>query len=158
MAHALQHTAESQQLTLYRRVAQASRAAAKVAGARIGRDGVGRDGVGRDRVAVDPRTGAAPAAPCAPLCAGCRNKEARYGFRDAKSGELRYDRPRTLCFECFRVEIGRRQAVAAQLARGWNAAQTSLPLDDTALEERLRDATRRRRRAQIAARHALELR
>ena len=150
MGHALEHTAESQQLTLYRRVAQASRAAAKVAGARIGRDGVGRDRAG----AVDPRTGAvAPAAPFAPLCAGCRNKEARYGFRDAKAGELRYDRPRTLCFECFRVEIGRRQAVAAQLARGWNAAQAQLPLEDT-----LRDLTRRRRRAQIVARHALELR
>jgi hypothetical protein len=88
-----------------------------------------------------------------PLCAGCRNKEARYGFRDGKAGELRYDRPSTLCFECFRVEIGRRQAVAAQLARGWNAEQAPLPLDDT-----LRDLTRRRRRAQIAARHALELR
>jgi hypothetical protein len=84
-----------------------------------------------------------------PLCAGCREKEARYGFRD-EDGDTAADRPRTLCFSCFRVELGRRQAVAAQLARGWNARQESLPL-----EVKLDELTRRRRRAQIAARHAL---
>ena len=87
----------------------------------------------------------------APLCAGCREKEARYGFRadDAEPGE---ERPGTLCFSCFRVELNRRQAVAARLARGWNAEQARLPLDQT-----LQALTRRRRRAQIAARHALGL-
>jgi hypothetical protein len=84
----------------------------------------------------------------APLCAGCRAREARYGFRDEQDPVA--ERPRTLCFDCFRVEISRRQAVAARLARGWNAKQVRLPLDET-----LRDLTRRRRRAQIAARHAL---
>jgi hypothetical protein len=83
------------------------------------------------------------------LCAACRAKEARYGFRDERDPGI--DRPRTLCFECFRVEISRRQALAARLARGWNATQTDLPLSETL--ERL---DRRRRRAQIAARHALE--
>jgi len=87
----------------------------------------------------------------APLCAGCREKEARYGFRD-EDGDPAADRPRTLCFSCFRVELSRRQAVAAQLARGWNARQETLPLDET-----LNGLTRRRRRAQIAARHALGL-
>jgi hypothetical protein len=82
------------------------------------------------------------------LCAGCREKEARYGFRD--EGDPIAARPRTLCFECFRVEIGRRQAVAAQLARGWNAQQARLPLDET-----MRTLSLRRRRAQIAARHAI---
>lgn len=80
------------------------------------------------------------------LCAGCRTKEARYGFRD-EDGE---ERPRTLCFECFRMEIEWRQRVAAQLARGWNAEQARLPLAGT-----LKALTLRRRRAQIAARHAL---
>jgi len=139
MAHALQHTDENQQMALYSRVA-------RVVTARAARPSAGSAAQGRAR--RDDSTERH-----APLCAGCRSKEARYGFRDAKAGELRYDRPRTLCFECFRVEIDRRQAVAAQLARGWNAEQAPLPLEDT-----LRDLTRRRRRAQIAARHALELR
>jgi hypothetical protein len=46
--------------------------------------------------------------------------------------------------------MSRRQAVAARLARGWNARQARLPLEET-----LRTLRARRRRAQIAARHAL---
>lgn len=88
------------------------------------------------------------------MCAGCRQHEARYGFR-AEDAEPHEERPRTLCFSCFRIELDRRQAVAARLARGWNAEQVSLPLEKTPLEEKLRELTRRRRRAQIAARHAL---
>jgi hypothetical protein len=84
-----------------------------------------------------------------PLCAGCRAREARYGFRD--EAEPLAERPRTLCFDCFRMEINHRQAVAARLARGWNALQVRLPLEDT-----LNALTTRRRRAQIAARRALE--
>ncbi len=83
------------------------------------------------------------------LCAGCREREARYGFRHA-GADPATERPRTLCFQCFRVELERRQAVAAHLARGWNARQAALPLTHT-----LEALTRRRRRAQIAARHAL---
>ena len=45
------------------------------------------------------------------------------------------------------------EAVAARVARGWNGTQTSLPLAET-----LDRLNLRRRRAQIAARHALELR
>jgi hypothetical protein len=88
----------------------------------------------------------------APLCAGCRAKEARYGFRTEGAEAGIADRPRTLCFDCFRIEIDRRRRVAEQLARGWNAAQVGLPLEDT-----LNELSLRRRRAQIAARHALEL-
>ena len=84
------------------------------------------------------------------LCAGCRVKEARYGFRDEDDEDPTVERPRTLCFSCFRVELTRRQAVKARLARGWNGRQVSLPLEET-----LRELTHRRRRAQIAARHAL---
>lgn len=87
--------------------------------------------------------------PARPLCAGCREREARYGFRP-ENAEGHDDRPSTLCFECFRMEINRRQAVAARMARGWNAQQVSLPLDNT-----LRALDRRRRRAQIAARRAI---
>ena len=87
-----------------------------------------------------------------PLCAGCRAKEARYGFRAEGSEEASLDRPRTLCFDCFRIEIDRRRRAAEQLAKGWNASQVGLPLEDT-----LNQLSLRRRRAQIAARHALDV-
>jgi hypothetical protein len=83
------------------------------------------------------------------LCAGCRAKEARYGFRPEGEDDPTLDRPRALCFECFRVEVTRRQLVRERMARGWNAQQAGLPLQDT-----LRALDTRRRRAQIAARHA----
>jgi hypothetical protein len=56
------------------------------------------------------------------------------------------ERPRTLCFECFRVEMIRRQESA-------RAVQVQLPLERT-----LETLNRRRRHAQIAARKALGLR
>ena len=84
------------------------------------------------------------------LCAGCREREARYGFRE--DDDPATERPRTLCFSCFRVELSRRQAVRERLARGWNAHQVALPLEET-----LKRLALRRRRAQIAARHALGL-
>jgi hypothetical protein len=87
--------------------------------------------------------------PATRVCAGCREKEARYGFRDVR----RLENGRTLCFECFRMELNRRHSVAVRLARSWDASQATLPLAQV-----LEDAARRRRRAQIAARHALGLR
>jgi hypothetical protein len=84
------------------------------------------------------------------LCAACRNREARYGFTDPGSEEGRDSRPSTLCFECFRMELSRRRAVAARFARGWSGEQAPLPLEET-----LRSLSLRRRRAQIAARHAI---
>lgn len=87
------------------------------------------------------------------MCAACRAREARYGFRDENDENPLVDRPNTLCFDCFRMEVDRRQAVARQLAQGWNATQARLPLAGT-----LDELSRRRRRAQIAARHALALR
>jgi hypothetical protein len=78
--------------------------------------------------------------PARPLCARCRVKDARYGFEEEEGLE----RPRTLCFECFRLEIVRRQQMSGQ------ATTSTLPLDDT-----LRSIDLRRRRAQIAARRVL---
>lgn len=78
------------------------------------------------------------------LCHACHAREARYGFR-AEHDDPQLDRPRTLCFECFRLELGRRQEAA-------RAIQVQLPL-----EQRLDAIHKRRRRAQIAARRALGL-
>ena len=80
-----------------------------------------------------------------PLCASCRAGEARYGFRTQADDPL-VERPRTLCFECFRVEMSRRQESA-------RAVQAWLPL-----HRRLHGLDLRRRRAQIAARKALGIR
>jgi hypothetical protein len=84
------------------------------------------------------------------LCKSCRASEARYGFKQAE-GTHPDDRPRTLCFQCFREELDRRQAVADRISKG-DYEQGRLPLDET-----LRTLSRRRHRAQIAARHALGL-
>lgn len=83
--------------------------------------------------------------PSVALCARCRAKEARYGFRRGDSP----DRPSTLCFECFLLEISRRPATSARPER------ESVMQKKTALEQTLRELDLRRRRAQIAARRAL---
>jgi hypothetical protein len=88
-----------------------------------------------------PRT-PAPRTPA--LCAGCQAREARYGFRPDQADPL-VERPRALCFECFRAEIGRRRSAS-------ETVQVRLPLEQTLQSLRLR-----RRRAQIAARRALAL-
>ena len=130
MAQALREVNDGQQLALY------------------GRSNYGRARM-LPRVGMHPRRAGSPEPASRKLCAGCRAREARYGFRDEAHPQA--DRPQTLCFDCFRMEIVRRQAVAAQLARGWNASQVRLPLEET-----LKELSRRRRRAQIAARHLLE--
>jgi hypothetical protein len=99
--------------------------------------GVTRSGVARVGRTTDRRAGPV-------LCAACHAREARYGFR-TEQDDPQLDRPRTLCFECFRLEMGRRQEAA-------RAVQVALPL-----EERLKAIDLRRRRAQIAARRALGL-
>ncbi len=82
------------------------------------------------------------------LCARCQAREARYGFRPPYPQPPR-ERPSTLCFECFRLELERRHSAARYSAR-----TQSEPLH-IPLEERLRQLTLRRRRAQIAARRAV---
>jgi hypothetical protein len=106
------------------------------------------------RAGEPARRRARPRSPYPPrLCAACSAREARYGFRDEHDDDPAIERPRTLCFDCFRMEMDRRRILAAQLARGWNATQTELPLAAT-----LETLARRRGRAQIAARRALNLR
>ena len=85
------------------------------------------------------------------LCEGCRMREAQYGFRTGWLAERRT----TLCFPCFRSELGRRQGALARRGGadgpGLDATQARLPLAVT-----LEILRTRRRHAQIAARHALD--
>lgn len=72
------------------------------------------------------------------MCAGCRQRPARFQYR----GHVKADRFHTLCFQCYRAAMDR---VRADARRAGTA-----PAD-----ARYEDLARRRRRAQIAARHAL---
>ena len=85
------------------------------------------------------------------LCEQCRMREAHYGFRTGWGAERRT----TLCFPCFRSELGRRQGALARRGGtdgpGLDANQARLPLAVT-----LETLRTRRRHAQIAARHALD--
>ena|SRR5437870_2653148 len=128
---------EGQQLVLYER--GTTRPVRRAHDMPAVADEVARRDKSADRSPLSNRTVSKP-------CIACRTKEARYGFREAD----RPSRPRTLCFECFRMEINRRQSIADRLARGWNATQTDLPLAET-----LHELSLRRRRAQIAARRAI---
>jgi hypothetical protein len=94
--------------------------------------------------ALPPRNRERRPQPVGPLCSSCRAREARYGFRP-DGDDPQVERPRTLCFECFRIELGRRREAA-------RAVQPRLPLEQT-----LDALTRRRRHAQMAARRALGL-
>jgi hypothetical protein len=85
--------------------------------------------------------------PAMVLCRACRAKEARYGFRDPDLVE----RPGTLCFECFRLELERRQRPGSPRTR--RPSETG---ERRSLAQTLEELSRRRRRAQIAARRALD--
>ena len=64
----------------------------------------------RDRPDVMSREGAERQARTAGLCEECRMREAHYGFRTG----WRAERRTTLCFPCFRSELGRRQGALAR--------------------------------------------
>jgi len=83
--------------------------------------------------------------PATALCVACQAREARYGVRD----DDQLDPPSTLCFECFRIQLERRQSVAPRVAPGSAGPRRS------SLDETLATLDLRRRRAQIAARRAL---
>lgn len=84
--------------------------------------------------------------PAAPkhLCAACRDRHARFHYR----GVVKADRAHTLCFRCFRAELNRQRVRRTLIAPA--VTERLLPV-----EERERLLARRRRRAQIAARHVM---
>lgn len=88
------------------------------------------------------------------LCRSCRRRKSRFYIR----GAVKSDRTHTLCFECYRALVNRVRAQRLAAPDVWPLpSQPPLPArlraDREAFSEEL---ALRRRRAQIAARHALE--
>jgi hypothetical protein len=112
----------------------------------------------------------ARSAPARHLCAVCGTRPARFQYR----GVVRADRTHTLCFQCFRAAANRARVLSigrASEALPVPPHQTASPDDLGRCAPRLRgdhsdgEGTAaakyevlafRRRRAQIAARHALD--
>ena len=76
------------------------------------------------------------------LCAACRARPARFQYH----GVVKADRLHTLCFQCYRAAMDR--------VRASRVREADAPADP--LSDKYDQRARRRRRAQIAARHALE--
>jgi len=89
------------------------------------------------------------------LCLACGERRPLFYYR----GVVKADRDHTLCFECYRAELNRLRvrrlsafAVGASIANP--RPQPSKAIGDRAAL--LADIAARRRRAQMAARHAVE--
>jgi hypothetical protein len=105
-----------------------------------------------------------------PLVRGGRATAARRGARRCLScgerrplfchrGVVKADRDHTLCFECYRAEVNRLRARRLSAVAAGATVANPRPLPSRAAGDRaalLADIAARRRRAQIAARHALD--
>ncbi len=87
---------------------------------------------------ADPHVPTGRPRPDRQLCTGCRQRPARFQYR----GRVRADRSHTLCFQCYRAAMDRAREDVRLVVRLTGDA-------------RYDELARRRRRAQIAARHAL---
>ena len=87
-------------------------------------------------------------------CVVCGERRSLFSHR----GVVKADRSHTLCFECYRAELNRRCARRLAEAEYWPRIFGPAPTRSKLLGDRegLRaELEARRRRAQIAARHAL---
>lgn len=97
--------------------------------------------------------------PCHHPCAACGSRPARFQYR----GIVKADRSHTLCFQCFRAAVNRvRLALRmvepqrpAAIAPGPRAPRLRGAPQDEANAAKYDELARRRRHAQIAARHAI---
>jgi hypothetical protein len=89
------------------------------------------------------------------LCVACGSRPARFQYR----GVVKADRDHTLCFRCYRSAVDSIRNVEIPTGRIAWLPSTRLPAAvERALEaDKYQELARRRHRAQIAARHALEL-
>ena len=89
------------------------------------------------------------------LCLACGERRALFAHR----GVVKADRDHNLCFECYRAEVNRLRARRLSAAPAAAAVATPRPQPSKAVADRaalLADIAARRRRAQIAARRALD--
>jgi hypothetical protein len=89
------------------------------------------------------------------LCLACGERRPLFYYR----GVVKADRDHTLCFECYRAEVNRLRARRMSAFAAGSAIANPRPQPSKAIGDRaalLADIAARRRRAQIAARHALE--
>ncbi len=92
-------------------------------------------------------------------CAACGTRPARFQYR----GIVKADRSHTLCFQCFRAAVNRVRLALRMVEPRGPAAVVPGPgaprlrvAQDEANAPKYDELARRRHRAQIAARHALE--
>ncbi|MGE5199739.1 MAG: hypothetical protein ACM3H9_08865 [Rhodospirillaceae bacterium] len=88
-------------------------------------------------------------------CLSCGERRPLFCYR----GVVKADRDHTLCFECYRAEVNRLRARRLRAVAAGAAIANPRPLPSRAAGDRaalLTDIAARRRRAQIAARHALD--
>jgi len=89
------------------------------------------------------------------LCLACGERRPLFFYR----GVVKADRDHNLCFECYRAEVNRLRARRLAAFAGEVAIANPRPQPSTSVADRgalLATLGARRRRAQIAARHALE--
>ncbi len=89
------------------------------------------------------------------LCLACGSRPARFQYR----GIVKADRHHNLCFKCYRSTLDSiRNVERATGAPRWLGTRRLPRALDRVLEtgNKYEDLARRRRRAQMAARHALE--
>lgn len=100
-------------------------------------------------------TGRAPAIRGGRLCLSCGRRRPLFCYR----GVVKADRHHTLCFECYRAVVNRlRTRWSPATTAEWGIANPR-PAPSRTVTDRaalLRDIAARRRRAQLAARHALD--
>lgn len=104
-------------------------------------------------------SGAAKASrqPTTHLCMACGSRPARFQYR----GVVKADRHHTLCFQCYRsTRDSMRNVERPGAVPRWLGCRPLPRALDRVLstDNKYDDLARRRRQAQIAARHALELR
>ena len=89
------------------------------------------------------------------VCLACGERRPLFYYR----GVVKADRDHSLCFECYRAEVNRLRARRLSAVAAGAAIANPHPGPSKAVSDRaalLADIAVRRRRAQIAARHALE--